>query len=49
MCKVYKVSEINNSSKLYAVRMISIPAKHYLDKIKEEIAVMTICKSSNII
>ena len=49
MCKVYKVKSHKNESKVYAVRIITIEVQKYLEKIKEEIAVMSLCQSDNII
>jgi serine/threonine protein kinase len=49
MCKVYRVCSQDDESLLYAVRIISIDSQKYLDKLKEEIAVMTVCQSRNIV
>ncbi len=49
MCKVFKVSHYENPMTLYAVRIIAVPDEKFLTKIKEEIAVMELCKSENII
>jgi serine/threonine protein kinase len=49
MCKVYKACSHNGEEKVFAVRIITIENHKYLDKLKEEIAVMTLCQSKNIV
>ncbi len=49
MCKVYKACHHNNPSTFYAVRIIAVESEQFLLKIREEIAVMSLCQSDNII
>jgi len=49
MCKVYRACSKLNDRIVYAVKIIKLDETRTLEKIKEEIAAMEMCYSSNII
>lgn len=49
MCQVFEASRKTNSSEIYAVRVMKHRMPEDLPRIQEEIAIMKLCESNNIV